>query len=381
MRCKTTSTFILLFVLLFLMSCAKASNIISPPLIWDVQSFYETKFDSTQSSSRQKLFSKADDYCGASPVVITTKEKTFAPNPHYYCSVGIYWWPDSVQSGKYIWKDGVVNPESRTYDLDRLKDMVKRCQDLCMAFFYSEDVRYYNAFIRQLRAWFIDRDTYMYPNLEYAQVIPGQRNNLGRDNGMIDAYNFNNVIESIRLVNSIKKIDDVTSAALQEWFNDLADWAYTGRAERALRKANNNIGTAYDVTLINMYLFAGNQKRAKEIADHFAERRIYVQIEEDGKQPAELARTKAYGYSISNLTRIIDFCYLVKYWDKDYYIKHRERIDKAFSYLLKYSNNEGAFPYQQITSWEDCQKRLAKQIERRDKLKSGERNKGKDILD
>ena len=358
----------MLLVHLCLMSCVKATGIISPPLIWDVQSFYDNKQDSSFNKNRQKLLLKSDHYCNESPIVITAKGKTFAPNPHYYCSVGIYWWPDSLQSGKYIWKDGIVNPESKTYDLDRLKDMANRCQDLCMAFFYSEDERYYNAFIRQLRAWFIDRDTYMYPNLEYAQVIPGQRNNLGRDNGMIDAYNFNNLIESIRLVNSIKEIDQETAYALQSWFNDLADWAYTGRAEKALRKADNNIGTAYDVSLINMYLFAGNTKRAKKIADNFAERRICAQIREDGRQPAELIRTKAYGYSISNLSHIIDFCYLVRQWDNNYYARYSERLDKAFDYLQDYVDTPTSFPYQQITSWTECQQRLRNLMKRRDKL-------------
>lgn len=361
-----------LLALPLFLSCVRASNIISLPLIWDMELLDELKTDSANQKSRQEILTKAEKYCKLDPVVITTKEKTFAPNTHLYCSVGIYWWPDPKQSGKYIWKDGVVNPESKTYDLDRLKEMANRCQNLSKAFYLSNDERYYNAFLKQLDAWFIDKETYMYPNLEYAQVIPGKNRNRGRDNGMIDAYTFNTVIESIRLVNSVREIDKRIASALQEWFEDLADWAYYGRAERALRKADNNIGTAYDVTLINMYLFSGNEKCAKEIANNFAGRRIYVQILEDGRQPAELSRTKAFGYSISNLNRIIDFCYLVRGWDKDYYTKHKERIEKAFDYLQQYTNNNEAFPYKQITSWEECQKRLVNLNIRREKLKTRE---------
>ena len=131
-----------------------------------------------------------------------------------------------------------------------------------------------------------------------------------------------------------------------------------------LRNANNNIGTAYDLTMMNMYLFIGNKKKAKEIANGFYENRIIVQIQEDGRQPSELLRTKAFTYSIKNIGLIIDFCYLARYWYPDYYEAHRERIDKAFEFLAPYVEAPETFPYQQITSWDACKKSYNQQLER-----------------
>lgn len=287
-------------------------------------------------------------------VVVTNKLNTFAPNKHYYCSMGPYWWPDPIVPGRYISRDGFVNPESKSYDRVKLLRLREKCYDLSQAFYLTEDTAYYELFVRQLKAWFVDEETYMYPNLEFSQVIPGQNDNQGRSIGMIDAYEFNTVIESIRLVNSVKMIDKDIMSFIKKWFLAFAEWADQGIFGTELRNTNNNIVLAFDVTLVNMFLFGGNEKRAKEIADEFAEKRINGQIMEDGSQPAELKRTKAYFYSLYNLAHIVDFCCLAKYWYPNYYQEHRERIDAAFAFLEKYANSPESFPYQQITSWKDC---------------------------
>jgi len=131
-----------------------------------------------------------------------------------------------------------------------------------------------------------------------------------------------------------------------------------------MRKGTQNISLAYDVLLVNMYLFGGNEKRAKEIADSFANNRIYIQIKEDGSQPGELNRTIAFTYSIYNLIHIVDFCYLVRYWDAEYYSKYGARIDLVFSYLQHYAENPDSFPYQQIVSWKNWIKVLEEQVKR-----------------
>lgn len=116
------------------------------------------------------------------------------------------------------------------------------------------------------------------------------------------------------------------------------------------------ISLAYDITIANMYLFAGKEKKAKEIVDKFNELRIERQILEDGSQPVELKRTKAFSYSLYNLSHIIDFCFLARYWYPNYYQEHRDRIDKAFSFLEQYVGNKKSFPFQQISDWKECMK-------------------------
>ena len=342
------------FSILTLLIPLEAISQNSRPLVWDINSLDHIRQDRAYLNERDSIIKAANQDLSKIPVVVTQKKKTFAPNSHYYCSMGTYWWPDPENPGKYINKDGVANPETREYDHTKLYELRSRCKNLSEAYYLTRKRKYYKAFLSQIKAWFVAPETYMLPNFEYAQVIPGSDGNRGRSTGLIEAYSFNTVIESIRLVNSVKKIDRRTMRALQAWFGDFATWADKGEFGESMRMANNNIGLAYDVTLVNMYLFAGMEERAKEIADQFAEKRINKQITEDGLQPTELRRSRAFSYSVYNLIRIVDFCYLARYWNPHYFQDNSERINKAFIFLGQYLNEPEKFPYKQISSWKDC---------------------------
>ena len=333
-------------------------------LIWNVSELESMRLDSTTNIRYvRNVLRMGEQHLEEGIVTVTTKKTTFAPSVHYYCSMGPYWWPDPEHPGKYINRDGYINPERSQYDREKLAKLTKRCQNLSRAFFLTSDSCYYDSFVRQLQAWFVNEETLMYPNFEYGQVIPGQNGNKGRSTGLIDAYDFNTIIESLRLVHRVKKIDNKTLKKLQQWFLTFADWAEDAYGEK-FKGVNNNISLAFDVTMTNMYLFAGKERKAKEIVDDFARLRLDRQINEDGSQPSELKRTKAFSYSMFNLTHIVDMCYLARYWYPNYYEDHRERIDKAFEFLGQYVDSPETFPYQQITSWEKCKKEYQTQLSR-----------------
>lgn len=361
-----------LFGILFTIN-AYSKERINRPMVWDYDELVTLKKDSLSSSTVQQYIYSANKICNKEPVIITRKSKTFAPDNHYYCSVGSYWWPDTLNAGKYVNKDGKTNPESLEYDITTLKKLTSQCRILSKAFFFTNDLKYYNAFVIQLHSFFINEETRMYPTFEYAQVIPGKNNNKGRSTGMIDSYSFNTIIESIRLVDGVKRIDRRTMRRLKRWFYEFAEWAENGVSGESLHKSNTNVALAYDVTIANVYLFAGEETKAKLIVDGFEDRRISVQIKEDGTQPNELQRTKAFSYSLFNLTHIIDLCYLARYWYPNYYQEHRERIDKAFEFLGQYVDNPESFPYQQISDWDNCKKNFWKQLRRVEYLRNIEK--------
>ena len=324
------------------------------PLIWDMARLEQIKKNQNADEEAQMIIRYADEYCRKEPCTITEDKRLhFCEDTHFYTSMGPYRWKDPENPGRYILRDGVANPERKYYEAGRLSDMSLRCVRLSKAFYFTKDKKYYKAFLNQIRAWFIDTATYMYPNFEYAQVIPGENNNKGTSMGMIEAYAFNEIIESTRLVDSIKRIDRKTMKALKAWIKEFTEWSI-GKYGEYFQKVQNNISLAYDVTMINMYLFIENEEDAKMLADCFTEKRINTQINEDGSQPAELIRTKAFFYSLYNLEHILDFCFLALKWDRGFYQKNGERIDKAFDYLQQYADAPSSFPYQQISGWEEC---------------------------
>lgn len=357
-----------LFLLCFCFACnARVKN--NRPLIWDMSQVTLLREYGEKNNDVRKIIASADRCCVIRPVSVTDKNKlTFEPDKHYFCNIGQYWWPDSLNSGKYVNRDGIVNPESKLYDNTRVSDLISRCKDLSLAFYITGEEKYYYTFVNQLRVWFIDKETYMYPTFEYAQVVPGQNANRGRSAGMISAYGFNDLIESIRLVHGVKKVDRRIMRGVKNWFRAFAEDSEKRYGEK-FRSVNNNISLAFDVTMANMYLFAGKEKRAKVIVDEFALLRIAQQILDDGSQPMELQRSKAFSYSIYNLTHVVDLCYLARYWYPNYYLEHCEKIDKAFDFLGQYMGDPESFPYKEISPWNSCKKDYYKQLARLEQLK------------
>jgi hypothetical protein len=59
-------------------------------------------------------------------------------------------------------------------------------------------------------------------------------------------------------------------------------------------------------------LFAGDKETAMNVIEAFPEVRMFRQIEPDGRQPHELARTLAFHYSVYNLCFMIDITAIAK---------------------------------------------------------------------
>lgn len=365
---KVGFTFFLIIILNVSLVNAQIKGAVLKPLIWNINNLNRIKGDTTNAIYKETI--RIGDKCLLSPPVsVKNKIKTFAPDKHYYCSLSRYCWPDFNNSnGRYLIKDGYVNPEINEYDRPLLGEMANRCRVLSVVYYWSGEEKYYDAFVNQLKAWFVNEDTYMYPNLEYSQVVPGRNDNKGNLSGAIDSYQFNDVLEAVRLVNLKNAIDEDLIWALQKWFLSFIEWNDSTDYYNRLFKINNNIGLAYDVTFENILLFVGNYSRAKSIAESFGKYRINVQITENGEQPAELVRTKSLSYSLYNLEHIMDFCFLMRFWEPDYYINYRTQLDTAFSFLLKYICDKESYPYKQITSWKDCQQRLLSLLYRRKNL-------------
>ena len=63
---------------------------------------------------------------------------------------------------------------------------------------------------------------------------------------------------------------------------------------------------------------------------------------------------------------------MARSWDKDYYFKNGQRLDKAFEYLSQFIGHQEKFPYRQISSWENCENTFEKLKVRYRKLKGEE---------
>ena len=104
-------------------------------------------------------------------------------------------------------------------------------------------------------------------------------------------------------------------------------------------------------------------------------------IEQDGTQPEELIRTKAYSYSVGNLNNFYNVGEIglkVGVNVFDYENIKGGSLQSALDYLLQFVGKQDDWPYEQINSWESAEDRLGLIVRRAARIyeNEGTRNYG-----
>lgn len=355
--------FVILFFVYIIATAATAQN-----LLWNVEQIDRAANDPAYTALKTTIIRKADEFVNRKPLSVTEKAISRSGDMHNYESMAIYYWPDTtkVDGLPYIVKDGSFNPEYKEYNFTTLQELVIRLRYLSVAFRITHEQRYYDAFCHQIDTWFINKDTRMYPHLVYSQIRPGHDNGKGCAAGVLDAYQFVEVIESIRLTHDTKSIGKRRHKLLRRWFGDLAAWIEASKQGQGAAAFTNNIGVAHDITLYALHTFAGNSKQAKRAISNFAKERIDAQIDDEGKQPRELSRPRAMTYSIANLQYFMDYVTITH--------NKSDKVFKAIDYLQQFIGNPDKFPYKEVGEWDNEMTKLRFLIQRANRLRRSNRS-------
>jgi hypothetical protein len=303
-----------------------------------------------------KLESDAQQALTAGPFSVVSKDaRPPSGDKHDYMSQAPYFWPDpSKPNGlPYIRRDGERNPEiNKITDHQVMDRMVAAVESLALAYYFKGDEAYADKAARLLRAWFLDPATRMNPNLEYGQGIPGV--NTGRGIGLIETRGLTRVVDAVGLLAGAKAWTEADQRGLQDWFARFLQWMRDSNNGRDEAAAKNNHGTYYDLQAASFALFQGKKDVAITILQAARQKRIAAQIEPDGRQPLELARTRAWSYSVGNLDGLMELATLaahagVDLWD--YQTSDGRGIRKALDFLTPYAMGERKWAYQQLGEW------------------------------
>lgn len=311
------------------------------------------------------------------PSVMMKEKAPASGDKHDYMSQARYVWPDPTKPDglPYITRDGQTNPEINKFDRNRLGDMANRVTTLSLAWYFSSDDKYAAKATELIRVWFLNKDTRMNPNLNYAQVVPGLYDNKGRCYGVIDAYSFVEMLDGVRLLENSKAFTTKDSRQLKQWFKQFLNWMLTSEQGLEESRQKNNHAVAYDAQVIAYALYAGETQLAEKMIKEFPERRIYTHIEPDGKQPNELRRTLAFGYSQYNLSHMIDIFLMghkIGLSIENSTSPDGRNFYKAVDFLVPfYGKDQSAWPYQQISEWEYKQSEFGKDLYRISRFNPG----------
>jgi hypothetical protein len=286
---------------------------------------------------------------------MSVMDKSITPpsgDRHDYVSQAPYWWPDPARpDGRpYIRKDGVRNPEiNEITDRDNLGRLGDAVATLGLAYAYTGREPYAAHAARLVRAWFLDPATRMNPHLQYGQYIPGI--NEGRGIGIIETRNLPELLDGVMLLAGSPAWTPADEAGLQAWMRAYLTWLLESTHGRDEAKNGNNHETWYDVQVAGLALYTGQADLARRTLDG-ARARIAAQIEPDGRQPRELARTRSWHYSEFNLAAFMDLATLGRHVGVDlwgYRTADGRSIRQAVDFLVPFAAGERAWPFDQIT--------------------------------
>ena len=327
--------------------------------IWDMDELRALR-SQPASSEYKKIIRKANDFIKQEPVAVTDKTICISGNKHNYESLATYYWPDPDNpQGPYIGKDGQTNPEINQYDFPRLLRLNEECTCLSKAFYLTDDAKYHKVLCNRLDTWFRQEETRMNPNLNYSQFIPGRHDNKGMPGGVLDAYRFVDVIESVLLADQMKSIGRVRRKTLKKWFDALGAWMIGSPNGHQARIMPNNHAIAYSGTLLEIALFTNNKLVQQDAIRSFIQN-VDKQIDDEGKMPKELSRNNAFTYSIFNLSHITEVCSMIKSSGYQLPAPTKAKIQKSAQYLSSFIGKKETFPYRENGKWESQEKVLEK---------------------
>ncbi|GAA1225373.1 hypothetical protein GCM10009665_14710 [Kitasatospora nipponensis] len=265
--------------------------------------------DPALTADLKTLRANADSALTAGPWSVTDKTQTPpSGDKHDYLSQAPYWWPTKPATASnpygcpYVQKDGQRNPA-----VDDISDHKERAQmfnavySLTLAWYYTGDPTYAQRAELDLRTWFTNPATAMNPNLDYAQFIPCST--AVRGEGGIDfSQQFTDVIDATALLdNGAPGWTGADHTAMTNWYSAFLHWNRTSANGQAEFNATNNHGSFAAMEEAALAVATGQTDLARSLTTGVETRLLPGQLNPDGSQPQELARTRSFHYSAFNL--------------------------------------------------------------------------------
>ena len=291
------------------------------------------------------------------PTITRDRAKLSEGGTNDFYSNADYFWPDPTKSNglPYIDRDGESNPNNFFQHRMAMRSMRDAVAALAAAYKITGDDRYVRKAVVLLRVFFLNRETRMNPNLQYAQAVPGR--SPGRSYGIIDGLHLAEIPLAIAAMEKSAAFPPETLNGMKQWCREMTDWLVTSENGRKEAAAKNNHAVAYWLQVASYARFTGDAARLAECRRQFREVFVPDQMAVDGSFPAELKRTKPYGYSIFQLDNMAALCQLLSTHDENLWnfrMADGRGIARAMAFLYPYLADKSKWPYPpDVQAWDN----------------------------
>jgi hypothetical protein len=319
-------------IFIIVLYASQAALSVAPPL---VQKSEIEK--AAEAVLKKQILAEAAWAMKQTPITVTA---SFCPRSaggkHDFFSEADYFWPDPKNpDGPYIDRDGVTNPNNFVEHRKAMVRFSKIIGALASAYKLTGDEKYVRQAIIHLKAWFIDPETLMNPNLLYAQAVKGKFT--GRNYGIIDSIHLMEVAQGVIVME--KAIDHKTVEGVKNWFAQYINWLMTSKPGIQEKLTKNNHSTCWAMQVASFAKLCENKAVLDSMRVRYKTVLLSNQMAADGSFPLEMSRTKPYGYSIFNLDAMTVLCQILStpqdnLWDFE--TPDGKSIKKGINYLYPF---------------------------------------------
>ncbi|MEH6306674.1 alginate lyase family protein [Olivibacter sp. CPCC 100613] len=306
---------------------------------------------------RKQILQQAEWAMQQQPLTVTAAQSTRSSGgKHDFFSEGDYWWPDPADpDGPYIQKDGMTNPENF---VAHRKAMIRFSQivgALASAYRLTKDEKYVMHALEHLKAWFVNPETLMNPNLLYAQAIKGRFT--GRGIGIIDTIHLMEVAQGVLVMESATVFPSDLRKYIKAWFTDYLQWLTHHPYGKDEMNAENNHGTCWTMQVASFARLVGDEQLLEFCRERYKTVLLPNQMAQNGSFPRELKRTKPYGYSLFNLDAMVMLCQIASdtsdnLWD--FQLVDGRSIKKGMAFMYPYIKDKRSWPYaKDVMYWDN----------------------------
>jgi hypothetical protein len=256
-------------------------------------------------------------------------------------------------TGPWVRKDGVTNTARFQANKTSLNAMSDAVFTLGTAAYLLDEPRYARRAALVIHAWFLNPQTRMNPDLEYAQAIRGSNN--GRGAGVLDGRVFIQAIQGIEFLANTGDWDAKEQKATREWFAEYLRWLTHSKHGTDEKHSGNNHASWWTAQVAAVATFVEDNANEQMAFNFYRDTIFPSQIRKDGSAPREEARTRSLSYSSFNAEAYSMVCRIAQVRGTDLWTvrtKDGATLGTIIDYLTPYLKDPSRWRKEQIAAYQ-----------------------------